>query len=434
MNELDLFKLYPIIGEVNTDCAVILMVTTRKIELTMIINNKKKIKIVTNINKPTRIQLNGLKQYSINTLLYIYNNQIVYTQKFNTKLPKKLAFISCDNPDFDTKCSLWKKLANEDIELLLHLGDNVYEDREYIRGKNLLKKDDSKNSDDIIYNEYKEKYHTTWSKWNRLMKNTSHLMIPDDHEITDNYQSFTEFEKENGRIAKIGLKTLFEYQFTLLSDKIDRNKQFCITKKLDNFVLYMCTRIFIEDPPIDQEIINDILDSAKNTKILILAFSSAPLFQLSGFIGNKLNKLYSKEANWTVEKLTLLYDSLFKWMEYDDNRQVYIVGGDIHLGCEAEIISGNKSIPIYISTPITYQPTPIVGWLYTCSLKGTHTMGKYQMNVKKTRSRRNYLTLDINNPNDLKWKLNYSKYHLPKNPCKVVKNFLGIKNKEISGE
>jgi hypothetical protein len=266
---------------------------------------------------------------------------------------------------------------------MIHLGDN------------LLKKTTLEYATPIIKEEYAARYHYTWNRWSSLLCGSSHLMIPDDHEIVYNYKVGTTSDP----VAEIAFDTIEEYQHALLISSPE--KPYRTTYWIGDTLIYMCTRIYTADAPINTSVMLDLLKQAKNATTLIVCLSTAPLFHLSGWRGWVIDKFYSVESVWTDDKLILLYDTLFSWMQGDAKRKVILVGGDLHIGVVGKIRNNNQSIPLYVTSPISYHPTPILGDFYASSLKGCHQLIShtnridYTLDISETYSIRNYLLMNL---------------------------------------
>jgi hypothetical protein len=392
----NLFAIPPIVGEVSSTNAVLLFVTHESIQLKFVL--KEEYTIHSHAGEPTRLVIRNLQPDRLYTINCFFKNQNIYTQRLSTYLPKKLLFVSCDYPELDTNETLWDQLSGNHIDLTFHLGDNIYGDTAY------------KNSDPIEAKyAYHQRYFNTWSRWAPLLRDSQHLMIPDDHEVTDNYQNISLEERALDINGKIALQLVDEYQSALYLKKKFH------TQKVGSTVIYLSTRLYLEDLQIE-----DLRAEADSAKRLILCLSSAPLFEMKGFAGWIINKLVGTEAKWSSERLRRLYDTLFDWLEEDSSREVLLIAGDLHIGCEGEVFKKNRSLKFFVTSPISYHPTPVFGNFYASQLCGEHHFGPYTMKINQAESKRNYMTLDLesNQP-----KLHFGKTETPKSYWAVIQNF-----------
>jgi len=364
----NIFAIPPIIGQISNGRAVVIFVTYHSVKLKFV--SKRDYDIVSKAGYPTRFIVDNLKPDQLYTLRCFYKDENIHTQRLSTYQPDILAFLNCDYPELDTTEPLWDKLSESGIDLVLHLGDNAYKKRDPIDAERA----------------YHERYAMTWSRWAPLLRDSRHLMIPDDYENTDNYQEESAFDL-NGKIA---MRLKQEYQSALF------------LKGRPTVEWIGSTLLYFSGIPVE-----DIYDQAEDAKRLILCLSSAPLFRFQGVIGWIINKLTA----WTLDQLNNLYRMLFDWLDQDPEREVIIVAGDLHIGCQGVVTRGNRSLRIFVTSPISYHPVPILSGFYASQLQGEHHFGPYKMNIQVAKAKRNYLTMDLKSNQA---KLTFSDTHAPK--------------------
>jgi hypothetical protein len=383
---MSLFKLNPIIGEIGHSEAVFIFVTKENIQVFI-----DGIKFNAQKDIPTRVHLKHLQKDSLNTVNIKHNDSIVHQVEINTKQPSSLALVSCDMPELETKKPLWDQIEDP---LILHLGDNIYGDKVYHENGNVQN--------------YRNRYIETWKPWNNALKTQSHLMIMDDHEIVDDYHTIT----DSNETIDAGFHACHEFQEALRLN--NQSKSPILSHWIGDNLVYMVSRQLTEN----HKLLNPekFLDETKNTSRLILCLSSPPLPSPGGFAQFVDNIFYGSEDNSSNDDILLIYDTIFKWIE-QTNGKVVVCTGDLHIGIHAKVSSGDRSFEIYSTGPITNQPTP-AEYSYASSLKGSHKVGDYDVEVFTAKGLRNYISLDLNT---LKGTIHWSDYHLPKNFCNLFK-------------
>lgn len=408
----ELFVLSPIVGEVTSSSAVVLFVTSHTVQLKLVV--KRDYIIQAAALQPTRIFIADLKPNQLYSLRIFYQNENVHIQRISTYAPRHLAIVSCDYPELDTANSLWHSLSDHQIDLTLHLGDNVYADEVYWRAQNLLEESSLIEAQPIIASEYAARYHYTWNRWAPLLRDSSHLIIPDDHEIVDNFT-------ESNAVTEIALNTIDKYEHALW--RFFPIERYGSSYWVGHTLIYMCTRIYTKDGPVNSEILTDILRQASEAQTLILCLSTAPLFNLEGWAGWIVRKAYSENLVWTDAKLLLLYKALFEWLATNSERKAIIIAGDLHIGVKGEVSNGAHTIPIYVTSPISYHPTPLLGDFFAKHLQGKHHLKDYTMHITEAYSKRNYLLFDLETHQaDLK----VSSEHTPGSLWEMWQNILSL--------
>jgi len=129
--------------------------------------------------------------------------------------PLRLALVSCnkyDDIDLRYRFNLWKalkeKIDSEDIDLIVHAGDQIYADKiknnvyKHKRGRKTILKEE-----DEILNEYRDLYISHWSpeEISDVLATCPNLMMWDDHEIYDGWGSHD--DDKNSKSGKLLFKT-----------------------------------------------------------------------------------------------------------------------------------------------------------------------------------------------------------------------------------
>jgi hypothetical protein len=142
-----------------------------------------------------------------------------------------LAAVSCDFLGRRGKTDLWADLRDRyvmpgDVDLLLHLGDQIYGDAAFARALKTARGGGPKGKraqDEQILESYRKLYRAWWSEPSTrdVLANVSNLMIWDDHEIRDDWGSRPEDSDPDSveyRIGTLARQVYREYQRQLWED------------------------------------------------------------------------------------------------------------------------------------------------------------------------------------------------------------------------
>ena len=354
------------------------------------------------------------------TFQWFINDELISSHCLNMGSVNKLIFVSCDLPEGDTKHSLWNKVSYESPDLCCHIGDNIYGDDAY---DDLIEtsRTEAKNTT----HSYESSYHNAWSRWAPLLRNTSHIMIPDDHDITDNYDcnhdnnpatkntfSIFPYGQRCNTAVDEGMRMYNAYQASLLN-MVDMPGY--VFKHLnDNTTLVMLSRTFLN---------NDIVETLKSIeyslrKHVIIAVSSAPIPMPHNIAGTIYETVFGR-TGWNDDKLKELYDFCFSLLEEDISRNIVLIGGDIHIGVHGKIIKNDLSIPIYVTSPISNHPT-IIEYIYSKALTDDHTLFDYKLKLT-AKAKRNYLKVTLPLKNDDPGEIVWSEETKPKSLIKYYR-------------
>jgi len=320
---------------------------------------------------------------------------LVYSQRVPFQTARLLAAVSCDYRQMDTKRSLWEEM-DPNVDLVLHLGDNIYGDHEFFRGLSLLRSSRFRGSEgarrssahEIIRAEYEENYRRSWARWAYHLRHCRHLMIPDDHDVTNGYNSeaFRPGTLED-EVSQIALEVFRRYQRGLevedgeggnrkMEDKKGGNKEedfepqekklrrisrksgkkgppeesetpekseipdLFLSRWLDSeTLLCLCERASSGGRSATAELIEALEREAAGARKLVLAFGAAPLPPAGGFYGKLYRAVYGADGLWSPGEALSVYEFLQRWLGAEENagneRKALLLGGDIHIGVEA---------------------------------------------------------------------------------------------------
>lgn len=396
----------PVIGKVTHNTGRILLEVDDDTSVTCIATPKKgkSVQQTKNFkrNRPSAFHLQGLRASTRYQLEFkIGRAHATRTGTLTTFEPNpqkmNLAAVSCNFTIKRGDTNLWEDMYQRyvqpgEIHMLLHLGDQVYGDSMFAQACNMLegKKHISKSEQENILQNYRQLYRWSWNDpaTREVLARVPSLMIWDDHEIRDDWGSKKE-DRSNGngeesielRIGRLARQVFREYQRQLWDDfDPDREPVSSLEHHAHRWgpigVLLLDLRggrSFGFDPArpyLSAEQWRDIrkallgrsgIFSAPAVRALVVV-SSVPLVFLSGFIAGvgsqKMDDLrdhwsYAPHRKEQVEMIRLLR----YWKQKEKNREVFVLGGDVHIGGYTDIRYRDQSIfKQLITSPITNRP------------------------------------------------------------------------------
>lgn len=254
---------------------------------------------------------------------------------------------SCDYPEKDSvKGSIWPLLADEidileDRSLCIGIGDNVYADNEWKRS--LMYPNNTTN----IYSErYRETLFGTERK--RILKNSSNLFIPDDHEMVNDIT----FEQGMELVEHVATHIINVYENFLMQEHIDRipflNRDW--VKYYDDLMIVTIERASkgIPDLNIILDRLNELLRNDINKIIIITGWACIPAPRSILY-----RSLFGTGKFMSDEDIYILYDYL---LNISNRFSIVLVGGDLHFGSSSNVFRDDKQFDVLISSPITNKP------------------------------------------------------------------------------
>ncbi len=410
-----MWRLFPIVGEIVDNKASILFEPSDKSSQVSYRIHKKIHKVPIEPSGPTRTVIQ-FKKSGTYIIQWMINNCLSYQHCIKNEEINKLIFVSCDFLEADTKNSLWAKMVDElsDNIGLIHLGDQAYMDPVFNQCKKLLITNNL-NTQQQCFNLYGQRYCDTWNPHANILSNTSSYYIWDDHEIYNDIKLNDNHDKMTETIINVAVDAYKKYQqsFHVYHDTIIND--YCWYKYINKHTILLTIERTSRDVAFE-EIVEAIL--SLNMKKLILCFTSAPIPIPQGIHGHLYKSLKGLDKFWPEDKLIALYDWLFKWMI--DDRQVVVVGGDIHFGVYGNMTKNELKIPVIIASPITNQPYPD-RILAAKGMKGSHRLGDMTFTTVTSKARRCYATLMLD---DVSINMVYCKDKYPQNKIKYLKALL----------
>ena len=314
---------------------------------------------------------------------------------------RNLGLVSCNFTARSGRTDLWADLrdrfvAPRKLDVLVHMGDQVYGDSAFIdslatlRGRSSPTRTQERN----ILEQYRDLYRAAWGgheATREVLAHVSNLMIWDDHEIRDDWGS-RESDKDPASpehcVGKLARRVYREYQRQLWTDVDDTVPPVGTEHHMHVWdgiaVLFLDqrgARAFVTDrelpylgkpqwAEVEQALApGGALDAVR----ALLVVTSVPLVYLGPALSSAARHAIDDiEDHWSfgpyqTEQLQMIR-RLRTWKERGGgDREVLVVGGDVHLGGYTEI--RHDGTPIFrqlISSPVTNRPP---AWLEFKGLK-----------------------------------------------------------------
>lgn len=384
----------PVIGEVTDTTARILIEVDDDIQVTCDAAdaNKNIITQTSNFTKdrPAVFKLQGLlpeTEYEITFKGVAGNYPKGRVRTFKANEDKlNVAAVSCNFLGRRGEADLWADLRDRyvmpgDIDLLLHLGDQIYGDAAFARALKIINSKEPKSKkaqDEQILESYRRLYRAWWgnSSTRDVLANVSNLMIWDDHEIRDDWGSRREDSDRNSveyHIGTLARQVYREYQRQLWDDPphTDDEHHFHVWGTIGVlFVDQRGGRSFGRDaarPYLGTRQWEDIVKALKNDEFssvrALIVVTSVPLV----YLGTNITELGTSAADdlydhWSHpqhnKEQVEMVRALREWKAaIPGERQLLVVGGDVHVGGHTDIKHDDVTVfNQLITSPISNVP------------------------------------------------------------------------------
>jgi hypothetical protein len=307
-----------------------------------------------------------------------------------------LAVVSCNNTPRRGETELWQDLfqryvATGDVQLLLHIGDQVYGDRAFEGSMRILngKPKATAAQKREILELYRQLYRWAWNHppTRAVLATIPSLMIWDDHDIRDDWGSRAVDRDKNTPeflVGTLARRVYREYQRQLWDD-FDTEADAPAGEGEHHehswgsigllFVDQRGARSFNFDPARPylgtrqwSEILNSLTSGILSQVRALLVLTSVPLVYLGTGISSVgsavINDLQDHWAYGPHQKEQIeMLRALREWKESTTGRELMVVGGDVHIGGETEI--RHMGQPIFhqlITSAITNAAPPFLAY------------------------------------------------------------------------
>lgn len=389
----------PIIGKVTDTTARVLIEVDENADVTCnatATNGSSATKTVSaKANRPSVFQLKKLLPNTEYTITFSgvtagYPKGRVRTFAANTDKLNVVA-VSCNYLGRRGRNDLWADLRDRyvlpgDLHLILHVGDQIYGDSAFARALKIINDKEAptvKGQNELISEAYRNLYRAWWSEpaTRTVLANVSNLMIWDDHEIRDDWGSKdADWHKETVefRIGSLARLVYREYQRQLWDD-FNPNTTPATGEEQHVHVWGSIGVLFVDQRggrSFGREPARPYLSTTQWDKIVasletgelsrvraLIVVTSVPLLYLGSKITNHGTGIsddlfdhwsHPRNAKEQIEMLR----ALRLWKETSiGQRELLVVGGDVHVGGYTEVKhEGQEIFKQLITSPLTNHP------------------------------------------------------------------------------
>lgn len=264
--------------------------------------------------------------------------------------------VACNNRHVYYENTIWKKIEEHPVDLLLHLGDQIYADRLFWKWFYSLDSCSTKEQFNIykedIERDYYIEYLDTWEPLQNILSHTSSILIPDDHEARSRADIWTENVKES-----VANKLGENIKYYLIDEK--RTKQTKIKEEfLFKVAFDLCRKLYIGLRFTNLDHFDYIrkYNCGENEITIILTeritqshfgksfYSNLPSFSLNQkvIVASGLPPMPIREnfAEFMVYRHpSTIPDKVYdKFCKKFTGTNLIAIGGDIHLGSKGNIV------------------------------------------------------------------------------------------------
>jgi hypothetical protein len=291
-------------------------------------------------------------------------------------------FVSCNdncgviiwNTYHNSTGSMWKEISNEKFDILLHYGDQIYADSvlQLYRDKKITKNEIYKYISILYQATYNEKYQRI------SMRNCLNLMILDDHEAANNYETKgyenTDKDETWNTYLPIALRAYRDYQCSLSDNNFnDLTKYYSYSAAIGKYnLIFMDERNSLRYSKtainkynikfVEKEIYNSV---GKD----ILLISARPFGHLDKFnawvqgkvFGDGVDELFHPINYDNTMKLRKI---LFEYKKINNKNILYIISGDVHQTFIQRHVKQEVEINELVSSAVSRIPRKDEGLVY----------------------------------------------------------------------
>lgn len=389
-------------------------------------------------NRPSVFHFTGLRpgtKYQI-TFPGIKTNRTGTLRTFPPKPDRmNVAAVSCNFTIMRGDTNLWADLRDRyvgegDIDLLLHLGDQVYGDNAFQKAIGVLNGNarGTPRQEQEILELYRDLYRWSWNDpaTQEVLARVSNLMIWDDHEIRDDWGSLdSDYDPHSAEyyVGTLARQVFREYQRQLWDDFDPEAKptsgfeHHChawgpigvlfVDQRGGRSFQRVAARPYLgtgQWKDIKQAFAPGGLFSSVRALLVVtsvpLAYLSTRISQVGSRIADDLmdHWAYGPHRKEQIEMIRLLR----KWQELGKSRrELLVLGGDVHIGGSTDIKHrGNIIFKQLITSPITNRPPKWYEFYGVRLLMETHeSLGQsYSFEHHDFTNRRNYGVIVVRVP------------------------------------
>ena len=310
-----------------------------------------------------------------------------------SETPKKLriAVVSCDRPERHLEGEqlmwkkIWKRVQAGEIDMMLHVGDQVYAQKESMDASAIYRHADFHDAEDAedrkkrilktfnqARNRLSDVYRFTWNLpyTAKVLAHIPHYMIWSDNDI---FNDFTIAEGASPLLVKLGQQCYRLYQRALWDEDITDDKDHSEEQhfhKFGNLGIMMLdmrgNRVDVEgnqspeNPIVSENQWNQIQEMLNDPEVkVIMCCSEIPFISDPPEVvkaGAKKIPFLADHWAYNDDELFRLLDLLSDWKAAGNgSRDVVLVGGDIHVGHTTVLHDNKNDIDIHqvTTSPVT---------------------------------------------------------------------------------
>lgn len=410
---------------------------------------------------PTRVLMDFPEEGHYKIAWYSRGEQIFTHTIAVTSEVNKMIFVSCDLLEADTHSedSMWTRMRSELVPrtnsikrtCIFHVGDQAYMDSVFKDSVHYAHKHGhNDNTAQHIIKEFGKRYSDTWMPHNNILASVSNYNLWDDHEIKNNMMlSDTDLSDDEIYVRDLAVDAYSLYQEFQHLHRDEIISRYSWAKRMGAYNEILVLAIERTSRLISVKEILDTIDTLTTnvrTDRLIICFASAPIPPPNGRYGSIYRRLVGDKGTvetskfWPCDELAALYRGLFSWMEKENilsimQREVLVVGGDLHFGTYGIAHRNGMYIPVVIASPITNHPTAD-RWLASKGMPGLHyiTDGSHEednsepitFTTVSSKARRCYASVDLDSV-PMRIDMHYSTHKLPRSTLKYLKTLISFK-------
>ena len=289
-------------------------------------------------------------------------------------------FVSCNdncgeiqwNTYHNSTGNMWKEISNENFDMILHYGDQIYADSvlQLYRDKKITKNEIYKYISMLYQATYNEKYQ------GKSMRNCLNLMILDDHDVANNYLTpyyeNTDKDEMCNIYSPIALRAYRDYQCSLRENNFnDLTKNYSYSAAIGKYNL-----IFIDERNsfkyktainnynikfVKKEIYNSV---GKD----ILLISPRPIGHLDKFSAWVVGKMFGDGVDQIFHPINYnntirLRETLFDYKKINKKNIFYIISGDVHQTFIQTHVKKKVEIKELVSSAVSRMPFNDESWM-----------------------------------------------------------------------
>lgn len=353
--------------------------------------------------RPTLVELGPLilecPKVDYYELVWYHRHRVVHRQIVKYPTLRNIVFVSNDLPEAETETPLWSSVVETGPDVVVHLGSNIYADRDFQLVKQYQRSQKEHNEGDIqllIGHYYGRRYRETFNRWIPELGSVPHLFGIGDHDL-GHKRSSTERGVTTIHSAALHYYDLYQGQANGSPTGSGRDRSWvrswsCMGREV--------TLANLDRPTTDGLANTTILSQVPPETQLLLVTTAEPPLPCPSYHQQLLTLRHRKRRYHVSDQDVVdLFDSITTWLDQDETREAIVISGGAHFGAIGRVRrrdrDSNYRLNFGISSPITDQPSTLESATAISYEMAGWRSGPYSMVFDEVVYRRNYLTLEI---------------------------------------